>query len=71
MVNESERYTSPEMRAAVRNGEIPAGKWRRGTRCHQQLHIDAPDGGTVDIGRVDSPELAAFIVDAVRRAHGN
>jgi hypothetical protein len=69
MMSEPRRHTSPDMRDAILSGLIPAGRWRVGGNCPQQLHIDGPDGATIDIGRVDSPELARYIVQAVNTVH--
>lgn len=52
-------------REIINSGGIPEGKWRVGGNIGRNLYIGPPRPDGIDIGRVDSPELAELIVKAV------
>jgi hypothetical protein len=60
----------------IANGEtapgIPPGRWRQGSHAPRNLWVGGAYPEGVDVGRMDTPELAAYVVDAVngvRSAH--
>jgi hypothetical protein len=44
---------------------IPPGRWRTGSHATRNLWIGGAHPEGVDVGRMDSPELAAYVVEAV------
>lgn len=49
----------------------PLGKWRVGTSCPKNLYLQTSDQPTkqdLDVGRMDSERLAAYIVDTLNKA---
>lgn len=51
---------------------IPSGRWRVGSHAPRNLWVGGTHPEGVDVGRMDTPELAAYVVDAVngiRSAH--
>lgn len=56
-----------ELRALgfTRPAGIPPGRWRQGSHAPRNLWIGGAHPEGVDVGRMDTPELAAHVVDAV------
>jgi hypothetical protein len=54
-------------RADLRDATIPPGRWRQGGHAKRNLWVGPPRPHGVDVGRMDTPELAAYVVDAVNR----
>lgn len=51
---------------AIRDaGGIPPGPWRVGSQCGRNLWIGPPRPHGVDVGRMDTDALAAYVVQAV------
>jgi hypothetical protein len=44
---------------------IPPGRWRQGSHAPRNLWIGGAYPEGVDVGRMDTPELAAYVVEAV------
>jgi hypothetical protein len=60
----------PEGNRSYPKGAIPNGPWRVGTKCPKNLYVEdgsGPDGRGQDVGRMDTPELGALVVEAVNR----
>lgn len=49
----------------TRPAGIPPGHWRQGPHAPRNLWVDGAHPEGVDVGRMDTPELAAHVVDAV------
>jgi hypothetical protein len=55
----------PHEAAEASPDAIPPGPWRVGGHCPRNLWIGPPRPHGIDVGRMDTPELAAYVVQAV------